>query len=62
MWIDPNNRIVSTRQGQGAPLTHDHGKSFIYFDNLPLSQSFTSRGPRDQRHLPGLQDNGTWGR
>ena len=64
MWIDPNNKDrFYLGKDKGLTLTHDHGKSFIYFDNLPLSQSFhVAADMRDPYAIyTGLQDNGTWG-
>ncbi len=64
MWIDPSNKDrFYLGKDKGLTLTHDHGKSFIYFDNLPISQSFhVAADMRDPYAIyTGLQDNGTWG-
>jgi photosystem II stability/assembly factor-like uncharacterized protein len=64
MWIDPTNKNrFYVGQDGGAALTHDHGKSWIYFDNLAFSQFYAvSADMRDPYYVyGGLQDNGTWG-
>ncbi|MDP2915893.1 MAG: hypothetical protein Q8O91_10625 [Candidatus Aminicenantes bacterium] len=64
MWIDPINRNrFYVGQDGGASLTHDHGKSWIFFDNLCFSQFYAvSADMRDPYYVyGGLQDNGTWG-
>lgn len=63
MWLDPvnKNRFYVGQDG-GASLTHDHGKTWILFDNLCLSQFYAvSADLRDPYYVyGGLQDNGTW--
>lgn len=64
MWLDPTNRNrFYVGQDGGASLTHDHGKSWIFFDNLCFSQFYAvSADMRDPYYVyGGLQDNGTWG-
>jgi photosystem II stability/assembly factor-like uncharacterized protein len=64
MWLDPMNRDrYYNGQDAGAALTHDHGKTFIYFDNLCAGQFYAvSADMRDPYYVyGGLQDNGTWG-
>ncbi len=64
LWSDPNNkdRYYIGNDG-GAALTHDHGKNYLFFDNLPLSQFYAvGADNRDPYYVyGGLQDNGTWG-
>ncbi len=64
LWSDPNNkdRYYIGTDG-GSALTHDHGKGYIFFDNLPLSQFYAiGADNRDPYYVyGGLQDNGTWG-
>lgn len=63
MWLDPTNKNrFYVGQDGGASLTHDHGKTWIYFDNLCLSQFYAvSVDLRDPYYVyGGLQDNGTW--
>ncbi len=64
MWIDPanKNRFYVGQDG-GASLTHDHGKTWIYFDNVSAAQFYAvSADMRDPYYVyGGLQDNGTWG-
>ncbi len=64
MWIDPanKNRFYVGQDG-GASLTHDHGKTWIYFDNVSAAQFYAvSVDMRDPYYVyGGLQDNGTWG-
>ena len=63
-WSDPTNkdRYYIGNDG-GTALTHDHGKSYIFFDNLPLSQFYAiGADNRDPYYVyGGLQDNGSWG-
>jgi len=64
MWLDPTNKNrFYVGQDGGASLTHDHGKSWIFFDNLCFSQFYAvSADMRDPYYVyGGLQDNGTWG-
>ncbi|MGB2844370.1 MAG: hypothetical protein WBC02_05915 [Candidatus Aminicenantaceae bacterium] len=63
MWIDPTNKNrFYVGQDGGASLTHDHGESWIFFDNLCLAQFYAvSADLRDPYYVyGGLQDNGTW--
>lgn len=64
MWIDPHNkdRFYIGNDG-GVSLTHDHSASYIFFDNLCLSQFYAvGVDMRDPYFVyGGLQDNGTWG-
>jgi photosystem II stability/assembly factor-like uncharacterized protein len=63
MWLDPTNRNrFYVGQDGGASLTHDHGKTWIFFDNLCMAQYYaTSVDMRDPYYVyGGLQDNGTW--
>jgi photosystem II stability/assembly factor-like uncharacterized protein len=63
MWLDPTNKNrFYVGQDGGASLTHDHGKTWILFDNLCLSQFYAvSADLRDPYYVyGGLQDNGTW--
>ena len=64
MWLDPTNKDrYYVGQDAGGALTHDHGKTYIYFDNMTLSQFYAvSADNRDPYYVyGGLQDNGTWG-
>jgi photosystem II stability/assembly factor-like uncharacterized protein len=64
MWIDPTNKNrFYVGQDGGASLTHDHGKTWIYFDNVSAAQFYAvSADMRDPYYVyGGLQDNGTWG-
>jgi photosystem II stability/assembly factor-like uncharacterized protein len=64
MWFDPTNknRFYAGQDG-GAALTYDHGKTFVFFDNVCLAQFYAvSTDMRDPYFVyGGLQDNGTWG-
>jgi photosystem II stability/assembly factor-like uncharacterized protein len=64
LWSDPNskNRYYIGSDG-GAALTHDHGKNYLFFDNLPVSQFYAiGADMRDPYYVyGGLQDNGSWG-
>ncbi len=64
MWLDPMHKDrFYNGQDAGAALTHDHGRTFIYFDNICAGQFYAvSADMRDPYHVyGGLQDNGTWG-
>ena len=64
MWLDPanKNRFYVGQDG-GASLTYDHGRTWVFFDNLTAAQFYAvSADMRDPYHVyGGLQDNGTWG-
>ncbi len=63
MWLDPTNKNrFYVGQDGGASLTHDHGKTWIFFDNLCVTQFYAiSADSRDPYYVyGGLQDNGTW--
>ncbi len=64
MWLDPTskNRFYVGQDG-GAALTYDHGKTWLFYDNLCLAQYYAvSADMRDPYYVyGGLQDNGTWG-
>ena len=63
MWLDPTNRNrFYVGQDGGASITHDHGKTWILFDNLCVTQFYAvSADMRDPYYVyGGLQDNGTW--
>jgi photosystem II stability/assembly factor-like uncharacterized protein len=64
MWIDPTNKDrFYLGKDKGLTLTHDHGATFIYFDNLPIGQFY--KVGTDMREpyaiYGGLQDNGSIG-
>ena len=64
MWLDPTNKNrFYVGQDGGASLSHDHGKTWIFFDNLTVAQFYAvSADMRDPYYVyGGLQDNGTWG-
>lgn len=63
MWLDPanKNRFYVGQDG-GASITYDHGKTWVFYDNLCVSQFYAvSADMRDPYYVyGGLQDNGTW--
>ena len=64
MWLDPTNKNrFYVGQDGGASLTYDHGRSWVFYDNLTAAQFYAaSVDMRDPYHVyGGLQDNGTWG-
>ena len=64
MWIDPDDGDrYYIGADKGASLTHDHGRHFQLFDNLPLGQFYRiGVDMRDPYFVyGGLQDNGTYG-
>ena len=64
LWSDPTTkeRYYIGNDG-GTALTHDHGKNYLFFDNLPVSQFYAiGADMRDPYYVyGGLQDNGSWG-
>jgi photosystem II stability/assembly factor-like uncharacterized protein len=64
MWLDPTdkNRFYVGQDG-GASITYDHGKTWLFYDNLCVAQFYAvSTDMRDPYYVyGGLQDNGTWG-
>ncbi len=63
MWLDPTNKNrFYVGQDGGASITYDSGKTWVFFDNLCLSQFYAiSADNRDPYYVyGGLQDNGTW--
>ncbi|MBU4495002.1 MAG: hypothetical protein KJ874_06840 [Acidobacteria bacterium] len=63
MWIDPTNKNrFYVGQDGGASITHDHGATWILFDNICAAQFYAvSADNRDPYYVyGGLQDNGTW--
>ncbi|MCX6573447.1 MAG: hypothetical protein NTX99_05590, partial [Candidatus Aminicenantes bacterium] len=64
MWIDPTNtnRFYVGQDG-GASLTYDHGRTWVFYDNISAAQFYAvSADMRDPYYVyGGLQDNGTWG-
>ncbi|MHB8053724.1 MAG: WD40/YVTN/BNR-like repeat-containing protein [Candidatus Aminicenantales bacterium] len=64
MWLDPTNKNrMYVGQDGGASLSHDNGKTWIFFDNLSCAQFYAvCADMRDPYFVyGGLQDNGTWG-
>lgn len=64
LWLDPTHADrYYIGMDKGAALTHDHGRHFLFYDNLAMSQYY--RIGVDQRDpyfvYGGHQDNGTWG-
>jgi photosystem II stability/assembly factor-like uncharacterized protein len=64
MWLDPTNKDrYYLGKDKGLTLTHDHGKTFQFFDNMPIGQFYAiGVDMRDPYYVyGGTQDNGTWG-
>ncbi|MDP1889894.1 MAG: hypothetical protein Q8K55_03300, partial [Gemmatimonadaceae bacterium] len=64
IWFDPANKDrFYLGKDKGLTLTHDHGATFIYYDNLPIMQAYkVAADLRDPYAIyAGLQDNGTFG-
>jgi photosystem II stability/assembly factor-like uncharacterized protein len=64
MWLDPNQHDrYYLGQDKGFFATHDHGRTFHYFDNLPVTQYYAiGVDMRDPYVIyGGTQDNGSWG-
>lgn len=63
MWINPgdhNHMIIGDDGGLG--ISHDHGATWRYVDNLPLAQFYHINVDNDLPYniYGGLQDNGSW--
>lgn len=64
LWLDPTHRDrYYLGMDKGAALTHDHGRAFLFYDNLAISQYYRiGVDMRDPYFVyGGHQDNGTWG-
>jgi photosystem II stability/assembly factor-like uncharacterized protein len=64
MWIDPTNKNrFYVGQDGGASLTYDHGRTWVFYDNITAAQFYAvSADMRDPYYVyGGLQDNGSWG-
>ncbi len=64
MWIDPNQHDrYYLGQDKGLFVTHDHGRTFHFFDNIPVTQYYAiGVDMRDPYVIyGGTQDNGSWG-
>jgi photosystem II stability/assembly factor-like uncharacterized protein len=64
MWIDPQNpKRMWTGQDGGVAVSHDHGESWEYVNNMPLGQFYHVFADNRQPFyyvMGGLQDNGSW--
>ena len=64
LWLDPNDgdRFYLGKD-KGLTLTHDHGDTFVLFDNIPVGQFYAiGVDMRDPYYVyGGTQDNGSWG-
>ena len=64
MWMDPSNKDrYYLGKDKGLTLTHDHGATFVLFDNMPIAQFYAvGVDVRDPYYVyGGTQDNGSWG-
>ncbi|MEW5982826.1 MAG: hypothetical protein AB1806_10710 [Acidobacteriota bacterium] len=64
MWLDPNQHDrYYLGQDKGFFVTHDHGRTFHFFDSLPVTQYYAiGVDMRDPYVIyGGTQDNGSWG-
>jgi photosystem II stability/assembly factor-like uncharacterized protein len=64
LWLDPTNKDrYYLGKDKGLTLTHDHGGTFILYDNIPVGQFYAiGVDMRDPYYVyGGTQDNGTWG-
>lgn len=63
LWIDPQNstRMILGNDG-GVHITYDGGKSWDFFDNLPLSQYYAIGVDMEDPYniYGGLQDHYSW--
>jgi hypothetical protein len=64
LWIDPHDKDrYYVGNDKGTSLTHDHGRNFVYLDNMAIGQFYAvTCDMRDPYYVyGGLQDNGIWG-
>ena len=64
MWLDPTYKDrYYLGKDKGLTLTHNQGKSFVLFDNMPIGQFYAiGVDMRDPYYIyGGTQDNGSWG-
>lgn len=63
LWINPenSNHMILGNDG-GLYITYDGGKSWDFYDNLPLAQCYAVGADMDDPYnvYTGLQDNGSW--
>ncbi len=63
LWIDSqnSNHMILGNDG-GLSITYDRGKSWDFYDNLPLAQYYAIGVDMDTPYnvYGGLQDNGSW--
>lgn len=63
LWINPenSNHMILGNDG-GLYITYDGGKSWDFYDNLPLAQCYTVGADMNDPYniYTGLQDNGSW--
>lgn len=63
LWIDPqnSNHMILGNDG-GLAITYDKGKSWDFYDNLPLAQYYAIGVDMETPYnvYGGLQDNGSW--
>lgn len=63
LWIDPENseHMILGNDG-GLYVTYDRGKSWDFYDNLPLGQCYALGVDMEDPYCvyTGLQDNGSW--
>ena len=63
LWIDPDNsdRLILGNDG-GLYISYDQGKSWDFYDNLPLAQCYAVGVDMEDPYnvYTGLQDNGSW--
>lgn len=62
-WIDPKNpkTIIEGNDG-GMNISHDHGKTWRFVENLPVGQFYHVRVDNETPYnvYGGMQDNGSW--
>ena len=64
MWLDPTQHDrYYLGSDKGLFVTHDHGRAFHFFDNLPVTQYYAIGVDHRDPYVVygGTQDNGTWG-
>jgi len=62
-WINPNDSktIIEGNDG-GMNISHDHGKTWRFVENLPVGQFYHIRVDNEMPYnvYGGMQDNGSW--
>jgi len=62
-WVNPSDPLHFIIGGDGGlGITHDHGKSWFFPENIPVAQFYHVQADEDRPFnvYGGMQDNGNW--